>query len=145
MRASRRLAGVNGAPLNSCCFSLLCFSAEEQIHEEVAKRRRSLQRAGGGGGLPGRALCGVCSSAAGRDAGSPDGGSCSHKVPEILSNPDSWLSVCNLDVLFIHFDRNLIRFPYFLSHLLNVNESEWISQAHSSDNEHRRPMFKSFF
>lgn len=59
------------------------FSAEEQVHEEVAERRRSLQRVGGGGGLPGRTVCGFRTSAASCDAGSLNGGSCSHKVAGI--------------------------------------------------------------
>lgn len=57
--------------------------AEKQVHEEVAKRRGGLQRPGGGGGLPGRSVCGVCSSAASCDAGSADRSSRSHKVADI--------------------------------------------------------------
>lgn len=64
---------------------LFCASlAEKQVHEEVAKRRRGLQCAGGGGGLPGRAICGVCSSAASCDAGSLNRSPCSHKVTETV-------------------------------------------------------------
>ena len=55
-------------------------AAEEQVHEEVAQRRRGLQRAGGRGGLPGRPLRGVCPPAASCDAWGPDGGARSHKV-----------------------------------------------------------------
>lgn len=60
-----------------------CTLAEEQVHEEVAKRCWSLQCAGGRGGLPGCAICGVCSFAASCDAGSLNRGSCSHKVAQI--------------------------------------------------------------
>lgn len=58
--------------------------AEEQVHEEVAQRRRGIERAGGGGGLPGRAVRGICAPAEGRDAGSLNRSSSSHKVTEIL-------------------------------------------------------------
>lgn len=58
--------------------------AEEQVHEEVAQRRGGIERAGGGGGLPGHTLCGICSPAEGRDAGSLDGSPSSHKVTESL-------------------------------------------------------------
>lgn len=61
--------------------------AEEQVHEEVAERRRGLQCAGGGGGLPGYTICGVCSSAASCDAGGLDRGSCSHKVESLVVLP----------------------------------------------------------
>ena len=68
-------------------------AAEEQVHEEVAQRRRGLQRAGGRGGLPGRPLRGVCPPAASCDAGGPDGGARSHKVPEVPGKENVWLSV----------------------------------------------------
>lgn len=71
--------GVN-MTLNVSSFVL---PVEEQVHEEVAERRRGLQRAGGGGRLPGLAVCCVRSSAASCDAGSLNRGSCSHKVAEI--------------------------------------------------------------
>lgn len=76
----RQLAGVNVTFNARSRCSLLYRSAKEQVHEEVAERRGGLQRSGGGGGLPGRTLCGVCSSAASCDAGSPNRGPCSHKV-----------------------------------------------------------------
>lgn len=61
----------------------VCVPAEEQVHEEVAERRRGLQCAGRGGGLPGCALCSVCPPAAGCDAGSLNGSPCSHKVTHL--------------------------------------------------------------
>lgn len=68
--------------------------AEEQVHEEVAERRGGIECAGGGGGLPGRALRGLCSPAEGRDAGSLDGSPSSHKVTERLQTRSVWPFLC---------------------------------------------------
>ncbi len=92
-------AGVNITFNVFSCSSLLCFAAEEQVHEEVAKGRRGLQRAGGRGGLPGLTVCGICSSAASCDAGSLNRGSCSHKVTDIHEVKD----------LYIVFQRYLLK------------------------------------
>lgn len=54
--------------------------AEEQVHEEVAERRRGIECVGGGGGLPGRAVRGICAPAEGCDAGSLNRSPRSHKV-----------------------------------------------------------------
>lgn len=76
------LAGVN---LTFSVSSLVGVpKAEEQVHEEVAQRRGGIERAGGGGGLPGRAVRGLRAPAEGRDAGSLNRSSSSHKVTEIL-------------------------------------------------------------
>lgn len=61
----------------------MCAQAEEQVYEEVAERRWGLQRASGGSGLPGCALCSICPPAAGCDAGSLNGSSCSHQVTHL--------------------------------------------------------------
>lgn len=76
--------------------------AEKQVYEEVAKRCGGLQRSGGGGGLPGRPVCGVCSSAASRDAGSVDRSSRSHKVADIQKLTLKYATESGIITLFSH-------------------------------------------
>lgn len=60
--------------------SLVAMTAEEQVHEKAASRRRSIKRAGRGGRLPGESLRGFCASAAGCHAGGSDWGPGANKV-----------------------------------------------------------------